>query len=146
MGARGIAVVGIDQVLHGPRNPGSSPQISFFNFQNPLSARDSTRQGAADNVALLRLLLGFDFTERHPNGRTVRFDPDRIYFMGHSQGGLTGPPWLAYEPLIKGAVLSGAGGLIYLSLLNKTEPVNIRKSSASSSATFRWTSSIRSWR
>jgi len=121
----GIACVGIDQVLHGPRNPGANPEITFFNFQNPLAARDNTRQGAADNFQLLRLVKGFDYTERHPGGRTIRFDPDRIYFFGHSQGGLTGPAFLAYEPEIPGAILSGAAGLLYLALLNKTEPQNI---------------------
>lgn len=122
---RGLAVIGIDQVLHGPRNPGASPEISFFNFQNPLAARDNTLQGALDNFQLLRLVLGFDFTERHPGGRTIRFDPDRIYFFGHSQGGLTGPPFLVHEPLVKGAVLSGAGGLLYLSMVLKTEPFDV---------------------
>jgi len=125
MGKRGLAVVGIDQVLHGPRSPDTSPEIAFFNLQNPAAARDNTLQGAVDNVQLLRLVVNFDYTERHPGGRTIRFDPDRVFFFGHSQGGLTGPPWLAYEPGVKGAVLSGAGGLLYLSLLNKTEPVNI---------------------
>lgn len=122
---QGIAVIGTDQVLHGPRSPNTSEEISFFNFQNPLSARDSTRQGATDNFVLLRLALGMAYTERHPGGRTIRFDPERIYFMGHSQGGLTGPPFLAHEPLVKAAVLSGAGSLLYLSLLHKTEPVDI---------------------
>jgi hypothetical protein len=73
----------------------------------------------------LRLVLGFDYTERHPGGRSIRFDADRIYFMGHSQGGLTGPPFLAHEPTIKGAVLSGAGGLLYLSMLYKTQPLDV---------------------
>jgi alpha-beta hydrolase superfamily lysophospholipase len=122
---RGLAVIGIDQVLHGPRNPNASPEISFFNFQNPLAARFNTLQGALDNYQLLRLVLGFDYTERHPGGRTIRFDPDKIYFMGHSQGGLTGPPFLAHEPLVKGAVLSGAGGLLYLSMLYKTQPLDV---------------------
>lgn len=125
MAKRGLAVVGIDQVLHGPRSPDTSPEIAFFNLQNAMAARDNTLQGAVDNVQLLRLIVNFDYTERHPGGRTIRFDADRVYFFGHSQGGLTGPPWLAYEPRVKGAVLSGAGGLLYLSLLNKTEPVNI---------------------
>ncbi|HSD89802.1 MAG TPA: hypothetical protein VLB44_19860, partial [Kofleriaceae bacterium] len=49
---------------------------------------------------------------------------DRIYFFGHSQGGLTGPAYIAFEPALKGAVLSGTGGTFYLSLLTKTEPVN----------------------
>jgi dienelactone hydrolase len=120
----GIAVISIDQVLHGPRNPGQSPEISFFNFQNPLAARDNTLQGAADDFSLLRLVLGLVHVDEE-RGVTVRFDPERIYFFGHSQGGLTGPPFVAYEPRVRGAVLSGAGGLIYLSLLHKTEPVDI---------------------
>ncbi|HTM20702.1 MAG TPA: hypothetical protein VL172_09350 [Kofleriaceae bacterium] len=123
--SRGMAIIGIDQVLHGTRNPGADPEISFFNFQNPNAARFNTLQGALDNFQLLRLVLGFDYTERHPGGRTIRFDPDKIFFMGHSQGGLTGPPFLAHEPLVKGAVLSGAGGLLYISMLYKTQPIDV---------------------
>lgn len=124
LAAEGIAVISTDQVMHFPRIPaGASPEILFFNVQNPLSVRDNTLQGAADDFQLLRLVLGFDHTE--PDGVRVAFDPGRIYFFGHSQGGLTGPPFLAHEPLVKGAVLSGAGGLIYLSLLYKTQPLDI---------------------
>ncbi len=125
LAAQGLAVIGIDQVLHGPRNPSASPEISFFNFQNPLAARYNTLQGALDNFQLLRLVLNFDYVERRPGGHTLRFDPDRVYFFGHSQGGLTGPPFLANEPLIKGAILSGAGGLLYLSMILKTKPIDI---------------------
>ncbi len=125
LGQEGLAVLAIDQVLHGPRNPGGVPDVHFFNFANPDAARNNTLQGALDNYQLLRLALNFDYTERHPGGRTIRFDPDRIYFFGHSQGGLTGPSFLAHEPLVKGAILSGAGALLYLSLLNKTEPIDI---------------------
>jgi predicted esterase len=121
----GIAVISIDQVLHGPRNPNASPEISFFNFGNPLAARDNVLQGALDDFQLIRLVLNFRFTERHAGGRTIRFDPGRIFFFGHSQGGLTGVPFCAHEPLIKGAVFSGAGGLLYLSMLHKTEPVDV---------------------
>jgi dienelactone hydrolase len=121
LAAEGIAVISIDQVLHGPRNPGASPEVSFFNFQNPLAARDNAIQGAADDFSVVRLVLGFD---RERDG--IDFDPDNIYFFGHSQGGLTGPPFVAFEPTIRGAVLSGAGGLLYLSLLHKTQPIDIR--------------------
>lgn len=123
---RGIAMISIDQVMHEPRIPeGSSPELLFFNFQNPLSARDNTLQGAADNFQLLRLALNFDVDTPIPGPANVRFDPEKMYFFGHSQGGLTGPPFLAYEPLVKGAVLSGAGGLLFLSLILKTEPVDV---------------------
>lgn len=125
LAAEGLAVISIDQVLHGPRNPGGVPDVHFFNFGNPSAARFNTLQGGLDNFSLLRLARNFNYTERHPGGRTIRFDPDRIYFFGHSQGGLTGPGFLAHEPLVKGAVLSGAGALLYLSLLNKTEPIDI---------------------
>jgi pimeloyl-ACP methyl ester carboxylesterase len=123
LAAEGIAAISIDQTLHGPRNPGGNPEVDFFNFQNPLAARDNTLQGALDDFQLVRLVTGFDFTD--PNNREIRFDSDKIFFFGHSQGGLTGVPFVAFEPLIKGAVFSGAGGVLILSLLNKTEPIDI---------------------
>jgi hypothetical protein len=115
---QGIATISMDQVLHGPRNPNSTPEVSFFNFQNPLAARDNALQGAADDFSLLRFAEAFDYAG-------IRFDADKMYFFGHSQGGLTGPPFVAFEPQIKGAVLSGAGGDLYLAMLYKTEPVDI---------------------
>jgi predicted esterase len=119
---QGIAVISTDQVLHGPRNPdGTDPSISFFNFNNPVAARDNPLQGAADAWSLMRLALGLSIQD---GARTIRFDPDRVFFFGHSQGGLTGPGFVAFEPTLKGAVLSGTGGIFYLSALNKTEPVS----------------------
>jgi hypothetical protein len=58
-------------------------------------------------------------------GKLLKFDTSKIYFKGHSQGGLTGPLFLSAEPEVKAAVLSGAGGALIESLLHKTEPVNI---------------------
>ena len=130
LAAQGLATISIDQVLHGPRNEGGDPEIHFFNFQNPLAARNNAIQGATDDFSVVRLVEGFERIEPpDPKtgfpGRTIRFDPDRIYFFGHSQGGLTGPPFVAFEPQVKGAVLSGAGGLLIYALLNKTEPFDI---------------------
>jgi dienelactone hydrolase len=119
LAAQGVAAISIDQVLHGPRDPtGHDPNYTFFNFQNPLGARDNVRQGALDDFQLLRLAVKLDVAGNH-------FDASKIGFFGHSQGGLTGPLFLAAEPRVTGAVLSGAGGLAYISLLEKTEPVNI---------------------
>src|SRR5262249_31266697 len=70
---------------------------------------------------------GFSVSATPITGQPIRFDLDRIYFKGHSQGGLTGPLFLAYEPKIKAAILSGAGADLILSLLNKTQPVDIPK-------------------
>jgi hypothetical protein len=124
-----MAMISIDQVLHGPRDPtGSDPDLTFFNFRNLQAARDNAKQGALDDFQLLRLVEGFDVAAAPGPGSpgpAIRFDPQRIYFKGHSQGGLTGPLFLAYEPKVRAAVLSGAGGSLVLSLLAKTEPVNV---------------------
>lgn len=132
-----LASTGIDQVLHGTR-PGAPPldapdreskiQLYFFNFENPIAARTNNRQAAVDLVQQARL-----FTESHltvPAAVTggnadVRFDGARVLFFGHSQGGLNGPLFLAGSDLSRGGVLSGAGSVFGIALLEKTMPVNI---------------------
>lgn len=125
LASAGIACVSIDQVMHGTRQNTATPDVAFFNFQNPLAARSNPLQGALDDFQVVRLILNFDYTERRTGGQTVRFDPDRIYFFGHSQGSVTGVPFVATEPLVKAAVLSGAGGVLYLTMLYKTQPTDI---------------------
>lgn len=121
-----FAMFGIDQVLHGPRDPSrNDPEITFFNLQNLLAAKENVKQGAADNFQLLRLAEEMNVPSAPKTGRPIRFDRKRIYFMGHSQGGLTGPLFVAAEPKVRAAVFSGAGSVLILSLLNKTEPINI---------------------
>ncbi|MCX5746835.1 MAG: hypothetical protein NT062_30550 [Proteobacteria bacterium] len=118
---QGIATISTDQVLHGPRNPGGNAEVDFFNFENPLAARDNALQGAADAFSQHRLALGLSFTERPE----VKFDPANVFFFGHSQGGSTGPGFVAFEPTLRGAVMSGTAGLITVALLEKTEPLDI---------------------
>lgn len=122
MAEQGLATISIDQVLHGPRNPGGDPELDFFNFMNPIAGRNNPIQGAADDFQVVRLVENLSLLD---GARQIRFDASKIMFFGHSQGGLTGPPFLAFEPKVRGAVLSGAGGLLYYALLHKTEPVDI---------------------
>ena len=49
-----------------------------------------------------------------------------IYYKGHSQGSLTGAIYLAAEPDVKAAILSGAGAVLIQTLLNKKSPVDAR--------------------
>jgi predicted esterase len=122
LAAQGIAVISTDQVLHGPRNPGGDEQIDFFNVGNPYAMRDNSLQGAADAWSQMRLALGLAI----PDGQSaIRFDPSKLFFFGHSQGGSTGPAFVAFEPALKGAVLSGTAGLLSLSLLHKTKPLDV---------------------
>lgn len=122
LAAQGIAVISTDQVLHGPRNPGGDPEIDFFNVTNPYAMRDNSLQGAADAWSQLRLVEGGAI---HAGAETILLDPARVFFFGHSQGGSTGPSFVALEPALRGAVLSGTAGLLTLSLLYKTSPIDI---------------------
>jgi hypothetical protein len=121
LASQGIAVISTDQVLHGPRSPGGDPAVAFFNFLNPFAGRDNSLQGAADAWSLMRLGQSLAFTD---TGRAIHFDANRLYFFGHSQGGLTGPGFVAFEPTLSGAVFSGTGGLLYLAMLYKKKPVD----------------------
>jgi hypothetical protein len=123
----GIASIGIDQPLHGHRNPENrDPNLTTFNFYNVLAMRDNFRQGAADLLALRRLLDNLEVpAATSPTGTAIAFDETRVGYMGHSQGGLSGGIYLGVAEGIAGAVMSGAGGGLGVALLEKTEPVDI---------------------
>ena len=68
----------------------------------PVGVRDCARQTAVDLSALVSVMqqtqgLGF-------------IDPDRIYYVGQSFGGLYGTLFHAIEPAVSSAVLNGDGG------------------------------------
>jgi predicted esterase len=134
---RCLASTGIDQVLHGTR-PGAPPEsdpnhdskieLYFFNFENPLAARTHNRQAAADVVQQARLFTtgGAKVPAAvSKSGADIAFDGTKITFFGHSQGGLNGPLFLAGSDLARGGVLSGAGSIFGIALLEKTKPVDI---------------------
>jgi hypothetical protein len=131
-----MAMASIDQNLHGPRGTGL-PDLTFYNVQNPTAFVANSMQSGIDDFALLRMLkelrvssVPWSSSSKRTGDLTfdppLRFDTDRLFFMGHSQGSFTGVLFLAYEPEIKGAVLSGAGGGAILELLERTEPINTR--------------------
>jgi hypothetical protein len=122
-----IAVLGIDQVQHGPRRGASqeTPQKLFYNFTNPGAARGNPLQGAADQMALVRFAAAFDLAAGpSPTGAAIRFAPG-IAFWGHSQGATAGGIALPYVSGVAGAVLSGQGASLLDALLTKKSPVNI---------------------
>lgn len=128
---RCIATMGVDQIFHGTR-PGAPPpgregsvEVLFFNVENPVAARTNPRQGAIDEVQRARL-----FTETHltvpaavsVTGGEIAFDAGRLMYFGHSQGGLSGPLFLAADPAARGGVLSGASAIFAIALTEKTKP------------------------
>lgn len=122
-----FAVLGIDQVQHGPRRGDSeqSPNDLFFNFANPDAARGNPMQGAADQIALGRFAAALDVTAADTGGDAIKVNPAAITFFGHSQGSTEGSLALPFADEYVAAVLSGNGASLMDSLLNKTEPVNI---------------------
>jgi hypothetical protein len=127
LSASGFAVLGIDQVEHGPRRGAStmSPNDLFFNFANPAAARFNAQQGAADQHALVRLLENLSIVD---GGTTIKLDGNKTLFWGHSQGATEGAIFLASDAKVKGAVFSGQGATLADALTTKTSPVNIKES------------------
>ena len=128
---RGFVSVGIPQPIHGDRWPdGNELAISLysFNYFNPDSGVTMFRQGALDTVTLARFVReamaeGGPIALRYPE---LRIDPDEVYFLGHSQGGITGAIAIPFTEGVKGWVLSGAGGGLSMTLMQRTDPIDIK--------------------
>jgi hypothetical protein len=94
-------------------------------FGNPLNlqaAKGNSLQAAVDYAWQARW-LGDVTLQADVEGslRTFRFDPERIYFFGHSQGAGTGP-LLASSGSLSALMLSAPAGHLPTNLLGKTEP------------------------
>ncbi len=123
-----FAFLGYDGVMTGPRQGTGTPQdpdTLFFNFANPVAARDNVLQGAADVFALVQAMQTVTLPKLPTAADTTSFDPKEIYFIGHSQGSIVGIPAAAFEPDLAGMVFSGAGGDLREALLFKQNPVDI---------------------
>jgi pimeloyl-ACP methyl ester carboxylesterase len=120
----GLAVFGIDQVLHGPRADGATGCFTqpveecFLNIVNAVGGRNSIRQSVADHLWLARLAADFMVPAvQDPFGREFGLDTRNPVFFGHSQGALTGALYAATEPTLAGAVLSAGGGHVTSTVL-----------------------------
>lgn len=122
-----MVVISVDGALHGPRsNTTDKPDAYVFNPLNLRASRDNVYQEAADKFQLVRLVKSLVLApSQSPTGQSLKFDPKKVYYFGHSQGASVGVPFLALEPDVSAAVLSGAGGYLIGSLLEKKKPVNI---------------------
>ncbi len=135
-----LAILSIDAVVHGPRafeenwddawlavDPSSyDPGVLFFNVLNPRAARDNSLQATADYFQLARLVTNFSWeADGSPTGDEIRFDPENLLYVGHSQGANTGVPFAAYQTELKSVVLSGVGGLLIETLPNKENPYDL---------------------
>lgn len=116
--------------IHGDRWPeGNDLAVSLnsFNYFNPESGVTMFRQGAVDIVSAIRfvkenLAEGGAIAEQHPE---LRINPDAIYFLGHSQGGMHGSLAIPFAEDIDAWALSGAGGGLSMTLMLREDPTSI---------------------
>jgi predicted esterase len=123
-----VAVLGIDQVAHGPRRGASvvSPETLFFNFLNPPGSKGNTLQGAADQLGLVRAVPSISSALAGTTLSTARLDATKVAFLGHSQGSNVGTLAMSrYIPNLHAAVFSGAGGGLLDALAGKTSPFSM---------------------
>ncbi len=120
------AVLGFDQVGHGPRRGPAGQNVSpddiVFNFGNPASARGTMAQGAADLHSMTKYL---ESLATNAPAELPALDVSRLVFWGHSQGATEGALFLAQDSAIDGTVLSGASATLVHALTSKKAPVDI---------------------
>lgn len=123
LGLRGFVSLGIDQPLHGTRNGGEpASDLANFNLFNATGATSNFRQGAVDAIYLARALAAEGATFTRPDAASVTIDPSRVFFFGHSQGGLTGAIAAPYfQGDVDAAVLSGAGGTLAITIVDRKD-------------------------
>ncbi len=93
--------------------------VLTFNFFNPLAGRDNWRQSALEKVQQVGAITELQFVD---GDVTHHFDPAKIAYFGHSQGGIAGALFVPVEDRIQGALLSGAGAGFATSMVEKVDP------------------------
>ncbi len=124
----GCALLTTSEPLHRNRRGYREGQEALltFNFFNPLAGRDNWRQSAIEKVQLVTLARALSIPADISGSVEVRFDPERVSYFGHSQGGIAGALFVAVEDRIQGAFLSGAGAGFGPSIVEKVDPVAIK--------------------
>lgn len=127
---KGLAVWTWDQPMHGPRrNSPTSPDMLYFNLGNPAAARDNALQAVADAMISVQTLQniggniyksGVDATEL----KTHFVASEPLVYLGHSQGAVNAVAFGAVDTGISAMALSGVGGGITQTLLNKKLPLD----------------------
>ncbi len=122
-----FVTIGWDQVQHFNRRGASEdhPNGLVYNYANPDAALGNFLQGGAEIASIVSWVASNPITAAtSPTGAAVPLDANQIWFLGHSQGGTTGPLALPFESRVRGAILSGAGASLVYALVGKTSPVN----------------------
>jgi len=132
-----FAVLSIEGVMHGGRTGlayEASPPPLYYNLLNPHAARDNVMQAAADGYQIIRFieLVHQTFVDggSFPGLSGLDLDPGQIYLMAQGEGGRAGVIFTAFEPLVRAAVITQAGGPVTAGLTRQHEPIDLAGSLA----------------
>lgn len=132
---RGVATIAHDFPLHGDRNdPPDTTGLALYNlFGNVDATLDNFDVAAMELVLLSRFVLAIEIDASlaatldagdAPDG-LIRIDPERLTAMGQSMGTTLGVRWASVDPRLRGAVWSGAGGVLVEIGLHAVEPLDL---------------------
>jgi hypothetical protein len=129
----GFAGSSIDGPHGGLRNVSKADeQFLIFNVFNPLALRDNVRQSALELILQSHLLENIEIDASAcpglttPDGGPARFDVGTMAAFGHSMGASIVPLAVAYEPRLRGAILSGAGSSYIENIVHKKKPIETK--------------------
>ncbi|MCG3174372.1 MAG: hypothetical protein GMKNLPBB_02606 [Myxococcota bacterium] len=91
--AAGFAMVGIDLPYHGDRSstPGKNgSDVEMADFSDPAKSRDNFRQAAADHIAVITGVAALNEALKPLSGMDKSLDPDKVFYVGHSMGSISG--------------------------------------------------------
>ena len=125
----GFAAIEVDGPLGGLRNTtGGDEQFLTFNVANLPAMRDNIRESAVelDVIAHVGVGLNVDVSDcTGSGGAAVTFDATHVGIMGHSMGSWIEPLAVAYEPMFKVMLMSGAGGSWIENIMFKQKPTPV---------------------
>lgn len=87
----------------GPDGHHDASGAHFINLASLATSRDNVRQAVSDLLHLRAALANLDSS-------VVDIDPSRVYFVGHSLGGIVGTPFVALDENVRAATLAMPGG------------------------------------
>lgn len=127
LAAHGFAAVGPALPVNPQRVPGADG-LTYINPANLKSYRDTMRQGILEQRLLVRALTRWTLEPSALEGcegpqtrESFRLNTDQLFIMGQSQGAIYANMVTALEPLARGVVPTGSGGLWSMQILMSTE-------------------------
>lgn len=108
----GFAIIGIDLPYHGDRASASGgSDLDILDFENLLRTRDNLRQAAADQMAVISGVDSLNAALETFLGTSSSLDPQKVFYMGLSMGGISGSLSFATARKLNAAALFvGAAG------------------------------------